>query len=785
MKKSEHQKKLFLLITVMVLALVAGCASRGAVADAPPAEVPPVITDIRLQDDSVTIVSNKAFVYTMYKGNDPYRMTVDIPDMGAGAFTQKIVSDKAGIAEVVPQAMDSPARMLKINLVLHNPSVVTPSYKDNSLTLAVKAEEPAAVNEQKEPVAAAPQEPEKAAEPAAPEQKEPEAQQAAEPEKVAENTLALIPGATEINKIEIGRAGDVLKIIIQGNGGMTPNVFPLDERIVIDIPGVALRAAVPKTVVAPLKGIRAGKHKDKVRLVLDLSEKTRFEVTAVGRAVEVALKTAASEGVAVAQTEPAAEKVVKNVAVSEPVKEVPAIESKEPNKEPVKEVTLIEPRVSNKETVRGQSKENAKIAVVEQGAKDAPSDPSARADGGFGGKKISLDFQDAEVGPIFRLLADVNGYNLVLDPSVKGKITIKLMNVPWDQALSIILNTFNLSKSIEGNILWIAPQAVFTKIIDERSAAKASQEKAEELVQDVLRINYATSGEVSAAITAGRLQSPRGTITSDTRMNSLIIKDTQSAINKIRELVKIMDVPKPQVMIEAKIVEVGSSYSETLGIRWGGAMSIQQGVNPISGTFSVNSPVVGAGSTTSNPGGAVGMTIGAANSLKVDLSLSALESIGKSRTLSNPKILTMDNESATIQQGTTFFIPTVSQSGTSSQAQTATLSLTVTPKITPDGYVQLKVQATDNSLEAGTAGASAVVNTKSLSTQAIVKNGETLVLGGIYRVDVSESSDMVPLLSRIPGLGWLFKTKQQIGPSTKELMIFITPTIVVHQAENK
>lgn len=172
------------------------------------------------------------------------------------------------------------------------------------------------------------------------------------------------------------------------------------------------------------------------------------------------------------------------------------------------------------------------------------------------------------------------------------------------------------------------------------------------------------------------------------------------------------------------------------------------------------------------------LTLGHANSMSVNLSLSALESIGRSKTLSNPKILTMDNESATIQQGTTFFIPTVSQSGTQTQSQTATLSLQVTPKITPDGYIQLKVNATDNSLQPGTAGATAVVNTKSLTTQALVKNGETLVIGGIYRMDDSETSDAVPILGRIPGLGWLFKTKNRIGPNMTELLIFITPIIV-------
>jgi type IV pilus assembly protein PilQ len=172
------------------------------------------------------------------------------------------------------------------------------------------------------------------------------------------------------------------------------------------------------------------------------------------------------------------------------------------------------------------------------------------------------------------------------------------------------------------------------------------------------------------------------------------------------------------------------------------------------------------------------MTVGSANTFKINMSLSALETVGQSKTLSNPKVLTMDGEAATIQQGTTFFISTVSQAGTQTQQQQATLSLTVTPKITPDGYVQLKVTATDNSLEPGTSGDTAIVDTKSLTTQALVKNGETLVLGGIYRFDKTVNDVGVPLLSRIPVLGWLFKTREDQGPNVKELLIFITPNIV-------
>ena len=771
-----------LLLSIFMLVLSVGCASKSIVkADSAAAEEPLVLTDIRLQDNGIVIVSNKQFVYTMYKGNDPYKMTVDIPDMGAGIFVDKIVSDKAGITEVVPQQVYSPNKALKITIALQSPSTVTPVYKDNTLILTVKPEDLVPPLESADAVGSAQPETVKVTEPApsmakgvpatiplSESVKASEADMIAQ-EKPAESITAYIPRATEITTIEVTRAVEGAKVVIRGNGSMTPNVFPIDERIVIDIPGVVMNAAVPTNTPSPLKGIRAGRHKEKVRLVLDLREKTKFEVTAIGKTIEVALR---GRSVMVAQSS-----AIKEIPARDAAKEVPSQTMNQAKSNNHREPTGLAAQM--------MPAQMAKDPAIEISNKDLPADNAVLPEQRYPGKKISLDFQDAEIGPIFRLLADVNGYNLVLDPLVKGKITIKLMNVPWDQALDIILNTFTLGKSIDGNILWIAPQSVFNKIADERSAAKVTQEKAEDLVQEIIRVNYALSSDLSSAFTAGKLLSPRGTITQDTRMNTLIIKDTQRSIDKMKELVKVMDVTKPQVMIEARLVEVSTTHSQSLGIRWGGAMSVSSGAYPVSGTFAVNTPVATPSSSGSNPGGALGMTVGAVNALKVDLSLSALESITKAKTLSSPKILTMDNEAATIQQGSTFYIPVQQGNGAfTSQAITATLSLNVTPKITPDGFVQLKVLATDNSLQPGTAGADAVVNTKSMTTQALVKNGETLVLGGIYRRDESLSEDGVPLLSKIPGLGWLFKTQTTTGPDIKELLIFITPTIVTQQAEN-
>lgn len=746
-----------LLLSIFMLVLSAGCASRSTVkAEAPAAAESLVLTDIRLQDNGLVIVSNKQFVYTMYKGNDPYKITIDIPDMSTGTFRDRIVSDRPGITEVVPQQVDSPARAAKITVVLQSPSTVTPVYKDNTLTLAVKPEEPMTPAESTETVATP------VAEPSSSEPVKASEDVAASQEKPAESAIASIPRATEITDIEVNRDAEGAKVVILGNGSMTPNVFPIDERIVIDVPGVTMKATIPKNVTSPLKGIRAGRHKEKVRLVLDLREKTKFEVTAIGKSIEVALKGKTS---LLAQAAAAKEN-----------------SSREDAKESPNRVNSNHREMNG---LPGTTAQTLQEPAREISNKDLAVDNGPASGKRYTGKKISLDFQDADIGPIFRLLADVNGYNLVLAPEIKGKITIKLMNVPWDQALDIILGTFSLGKSIDGNILWIAPQTVFAKITKEKADAKTTQETSEELVQEIIRVNYATSSDLSAAFTAGKLLSTRGTITQDTRMNTLIIKDTQKSIDKMKELVKVMDVTKPQVMIEAKIVEVSTTHSQNLGIRWGGAMNIQSGAYPVGGTFAVNTPVMSPTSSSVSPGGVLGMTVGAANALKVDLSLSALESITKAKTLSSPKILTMDNEAATIQQGTTFYIPTVSQAGTTSTPVTATLSLNVTPKITPDGFVQLKVVATDNSLQPGTAGATAVVNTKSMTTQALVKNGETLVLGGIYRRDEAVSEDGVPFLSKIPGLKWLFKTQSLTGPDVKELLIFITPTVVAQQTENR
>ncbi|KAF0145402.1 MAG: type IV pilus assembly protein PilQ [Nitrospirae bacterium] len=763
---------------LVILIFALGCATGGGKQGAVQGAQNPVLTGIDVTDNKLNIVVDKPFTYTIYKSSDPYKVIVELPDVRMGFAPNKIKSDKAGITEITPSQTEDPVST-KLEILLSSPVTVEPVYKDTTLALKVK-EEPEAkgaeitseapkaeekVQEVSVPTAKA-EEPVKWAEVAQPEQKAiPAAESKEEPAAAGAEQKAImaaavkendtttakpeqkttvareLPSATSILQVKIEKGRDVLKVVIKGNGSLNPNVFRLDNRAVLDIPSVDMAAVLPAAVPLPLTSIRAGRHKDKTRLVLDMKEGTSFDVAAIEDSVIISFR-------------------------------------------------LPEERYAAKAAV-GETK----VAEVE--AKAVVETQEKPGESKYKGQKISLDFQDADIGPIFRLLADISGYNFIIDPSVKGRITMKLMNVPWDQALDIILQTFSFGKSVEGNIIWIAPTSLFAKIDTEKTAEKIRMEKQEDLVQEIVRINYAEAGTISGAINNGKLLSTRGTITIDARMNTLIIQDTQTSINKIKELVKIMDVSKPQVMIEAKIVTASTSYTSQLGIRWGGtfegapgrtfatqtpgaityggdttgAGGIKNLGNEVLGAVSVNTPL----SSVTGAGGVVSMLIGSANSSQIALSLQALETIKKSKTLSNPRILTMDNEPATITQGVTFYTTSISAEGTKTEAQNAALSLSVTPKITPDGYISLKLTVSDDSLASVTPP---VKNTKTLSTQALVKDGDTLVLGGIYTDTEVNDTTGIPLLSKIPILGWLFKTKQDTGPGPSEMLIFITPRVV-------
>jgi len=407
----------------------------------------------------------------------------------------------------------------------------------------------------------------------------------------------------------------------------------------------------------------------------------------------------------------------------------------------------------------------------------------------YNGRKISLDFQDADITNILRLIAEVSELNVITSEDVKGKVTMRLINIPWEQALDVILKTNKLDMIREGSIIRIAPAV---KIAEEKKAfneakkaaieGKVVEEETEELITEIFSISYAKAGDLTKNLE--KIKSKRGDITIDERTNTLIVKDIAKKVTEMKSLVEKLDKRTPQVLIEARIVEVNKNFSKELGIEWGGKFNLASDVN-FPNTVAVTGSSVGT-SAVSLPaaaglgsGGAISATLGSVTgATQLDLRLSALEATGKARILSTPKITTSDNKEAVIESGRSIPYATVSQSGTQIQFIDATISLTVTPHITPDNFVSMKIVATKNEADfANQVQGTPSIIKKKANTEVLIRDGETTVIGGLYKTTKQENVAGVPWLMKIPIIGWLFKKKSDRDDG-EELLIFITPKII-------
>jgi type IV pilus assembly protein PilQ len=404
----------------------------------------------------------------------------------------------------------------------------------------------------------------------------------------------------------------------------------------------------------------------------------------------------------------------------------------------------------------------------------------------YTGEKISIDFQDAELIHVFRLIADISGYNIVVSPDVKGKFSMKLMDVPWDQALDVILRNYTLSKSIEGNIIRIAPTSVLAREEEEIARAKESQEKAGNLVTKIYPINYADVEAIKTTIADAKILTKRGFISVDERTTSIIIKDVDNKHPEYEKIINALDMPTPQVSIEARIVEVRTNSLRDLGIQWG-VLGKPNPQTQIAGTglasdtdFSSGKPMM-VNLPASAAAGSIGFGyIGAGALRALNIELTAIENAGNGRTISNPRVITMDNQEAVIRQGKKIPYTTVSDEGTKTEFVDAALELKVTPHITPEGTIlmTLNVNKNDANFEQ-TSGIGDVptIDTNEISTQVLIKDSDTLALGGIFKTNESENETSVPFLSKIPFIGRLFKSESTKDDVT-EMLIFITPRII-------
>lgn len=399
---------------------------------------------------------------------------------------------------------------------------------------------------------------------------------------------------------------------------------------------------------------------------------------------------------------------------------------------------------------------------------------------GYKGRKVTLEFADAEVRKIFQLLSEVSNKNFVLGDDVTGAISLKLVNVPWDQALDIILDTKGLDKREDGNIILIKGKGKFKSQAEEEQEIKKALTKSIELKTETFSINYADISTIAGQFNG--LKSERGSISQDARTNKVIVKDIPQNLDDMRKLLVQLDVPEKQVMIEARIVEASSSFTRNLGVNWGihyrdGSASFL-GINSLDTGFGGLTSAPPTTGTGSSPGGSMGISFGTLSSnIQLDMRLNAAASAGMVKIVSTPKVATLNNKTAKITQGQQ--IPYTSS--TSDKVETkfieAALSLEVTPHINANGTIGMKIDAKNDSPGQSTGSGAPPINKKQATTEMLLRDGETTVIGGIYVDSDTTSDDGVPYLMDIPLLGKLFKTNNKTKTKT-ELLIFITPRIL-------
>ncbi len=447
-------------------------------------------------------------------------------------------------------------------------------------------------------------------------------------------------------------------------------------------------------------------------------------------------------------------------------------------------------------------------------------DPTKLTQGpGYNGEKLSLNFQNIEVRSLLQVIADFTNFNVVTSDSVNGAVTLRLKDVPWDQALDIILQAKGLGMRKNGNVLWIAPKDEIASKEKQELEAKAALQSLEPVRSQAFQLNYTKAAEISAQLSAAtgtganasRILSARGSVVAEPRTNQLFVSDIPSKLEEIQSLLSKLDVPVRQVMIEARIVEASDQFGKSLGARLGAAdargirggdagygigggnrvawgtnyanaiatTGVQTAATTVDTTPFFNLPAVGQNGFSAATF-ALSIFSSSANRF-LNLELSALEGDGKGRIVSSPRVITADQTRALIEQGTELPYQAATSSGATAIAfRKANLKLEVTPQITPEGNIILDVDVNKDSVGQATAAGFAI-NTKHIKTQVLVENGGTVVIGGIFELTETESETRVPFLSDIPYAGNLFRQRQR-SANKQELLVFITPRMISDRA---
>lgn len=828
-----NRVNIYLLFLCLMTALSA-CSPKASQVkpEQPPKAISISSLEVGMVDDRslITVRATESLQgsYTVIKLTDPPRVVVEMPTVDVGKFDGSINEGNGAIARVTTSRLNGTGARMEVILT----SLVEHEVKAEGNTLEIyfakpqAPEAPAEKVEEKVKVEEAPQEKAEVKAEAAPSGEEKAAVPSAVAEAKKEEKTEVSKKTIKVTDVKIRKAGKftIADIITDGEPS-DYNVFDLKSpaRVVVDL-GNARKITAKKDIkaVSPhIKGARLGRSAGYVRVVFDykgvvqpyevVKGKDRITiffgkkpVAAVAKVEKATAKEEAPKKEEAQKPEEKAEKtaeVAKVVAKPEVNEAAPVKEAKTEAKVEEKATEETKPEAPKKEEAKPEERKEAtpveKAAVPAVEAKMVQESKALSLKEGAGkvyaGQKVTLEFKDADIKNIFRVIAEISGYNMIIDNSVSGKVTLRLVNVPWDQALDLILETNNLGMTKVGNVIRVLPVALIRKDEQDKLEAKSVKEKQEDLVTKLIPVSYAKASDITTRIKG--VMSLRGTADVDDRTNTIILKDIQKSIDAAVKLVASLDAPTPQVVIEARIVEANTNFTRDLGVQWGAGHTADAAHgNPTGyyfpnsyninagggGSFALNPPATGGVGASGGPGGVIGISFGSINNtLNLDLRLSALETQGWGKVISSPKIITLDNKEASIQQGISIPFETTSASGTQTTFVDANLNLTVTPHVTADGRLSMKIKATKNAPSLAFKGASGApsIDKKEASTEILVKDGDTTVIGGIYQITKAESESYTPFLGKIPVIGWLFKSKS-VEDTKTELLIFITPRIV-------
>jgi len=612
--------------------------------------------------------------------------------------------------------------------------------------------------------------------------------------------------ATQLRSVRFAKIEDGFSVTLAGNGPLlaakVEEVKDLPPRVLLDFHGVAAGSAPAVTNIKneDIDKIRVATNSRSpliTRVVIDLARRLPYTVEQIGEDLRVMFRRAVDTAAAAVMPAAAEPAKVEEPAATVTNSDVPAMPDAAPVTATATPAVDAAPASNGATTAPPLMVAPARISsaplpvpmpsiisAAQQQPGSSPLQQPANAQGQrqFTGDPVTLDFQGADLRAVLRTFAEIsNGLNIIIDPSIQGTVDVSLRDVPWDQALDIILRANKLGYSVEGNIVRIVPLTVLAQENEERRKLSEAQALAGELRTLTVPVSYAKAADLVPVITRSTLSS-RGDVQVDTRTNTLIIRDLADRITAAADLVRTLDRPQPQVEIEARIVQLNRNAARELGIQWGfnGAIDPQFATSTGLAFPSSANLTAATGAVNQANQSAIGLALGSINgALNIDVNLRAIESEGKGRILSTPRVATQNNVEAEITQGSQIPIQTVSNNTVTVTFKDAALTLRVTPQITASNTVIMRIfveKAAPNYTQTSAAQPVPSIDTQRAVTTVLMGDGETTVIGGIYTREESDAQVRTPFLHRVPLLGWLFKTDRRLDDSD-ELLIFITPRI--------